>query len=280
MSGSLAASDRVAATGKETMRDANRFADRHAPLFAVIVTIAFLILLFVVVAIGARLPGPYGLEGEGAIGRMAIASLGVAILSSFGWMSDAGLAAGGDARSWLLMLPVLIYAVIVYPLLFTGTIALNLRDPLLSALVAANGFSAGLMEEIVFRGLIFCALLKHWGRSRTGTARSLLLSAALFSLPHALNLFAGSDTLRVCAQLVWAFLLGIAFGSLVLAGGSLWPVAFLHGLSNAFVHVNRLGANAQTSPAAAILLALASVPPLAYALIVLARTRSARRTQL
>jgi membrane protease YdiL (CAAX protease family) len=101
--------------------------------------------------------------------------------------------------------------------------------------------------------------------------KSLLVSSLLFSAPHALNLLAGHDTLRVVAQLVWAVLLGAVFGMLLLAGGSLWPVAALHGLGNAFIHANRLGQVVQVSGSSAFLLAIAPVPLVIYSALLLKR---------
>jgi membrane protease YdiL (CAAX protease family) len=156
-------------------------------------------------------------------------------------------------------------------LLFTGKLSLNLQDTFLSGLVAANGFAAGMMEEVVFRGLVLCALLRRWGGRKHGLARSLIVSSLLFSVPHALNVFAGAEILRVLAQLVWAGLLGIVFGTLLMAGGSLWPIAALHGLGNAVIHVNRLGATVELTPRSALILALAPIPLVLYGLLLLRR---------
>jgi membrane protease YdiL (CAAX protease family) len=247
----------------------NRFADQRALLFSVTATVAFVILLFAVVVLGALLPRPYGLEAEGTIGRLALAGLVLFILSDLGWLRPNGLAVQTGTYPWLIVVLPFVYGATVYPLLFTGKLSLNLRDPVLSALVAANGFAAGLMEELVFRGLILYALLRHWGSHRSGLVKSLVTSSLLFSVPHALNVFAGSEPIRVAAQLVWAVLLGIVFGMLVLAGGNIWPVAALHGVLNALVHVNGLGEGVKPTALSAVLLAIAPVPLLAYGVLLL-----------
>src|SRR5215470_7854234 len=95
------------------------------------------------------------------------------------------------------------------------------------------------------------------------------ISSLLFSVPHALNLFAGHAEARVVAQLVWAFLLGIVFAYLRIAGGSIWPVAVLHGTMNAFAHVNRLGIEIQPSLLRAATLAFAPIPLCIYGAILL-----------
>src|SRR5262249_17476672 len=147
---------------------------------------------------------------------------------------------------WII-LPVAIYSLIVYPLLFTGTLALNLSDPNLASGVACNGFAAGGLEEFVFRGLILSLWLSSDLKDqKLGNAwRAVVASALSFSLPHALNLFTGHTEARVIAQLVWSFLLGAVFACLRIVGQSIWPVAVLHGAMNAFVHVNRIGVEVQ-----------------------------------
>jgi membrane protease YdiL (CAAX protease family) len=62
-------------------------------------------------------------------------------------------------RGWAIILPVAAYSLVVYPLIFTGTLGLNLSQPNVAAGVAFNGFAAGALEELVFRGLILSLLL-------------------------------------------------------------------------------------------------------------------------
>jgi membrane protease YdiL (CAAX protease family) len=174
-------------------------------------------------------------------------------------------------RSWWIVLPVAIYSLILYPLLFTGTLALNLSDSNLVGGVACNGFAAGALEELVFRGLILSFWLSPELKDQNlGNAwRAIVVSALFFSLPHALNLFAGHAEARVIAQLVWSFLLGAVFACLRIVGRSIWPVAVLHGVMNAFVHVNRLGVEVQPSMLGAVALACAPLPLCLYAAILL-----------
>jgi membrane protease YdiL (CAAX protease family) len=197
----------------------------------------------------------------------------IVIIRQRNWARQA--LASPSLRSWGITLPVAVYSLLVYPLLFTGKLGLNLSQPSLAAGVALNGFAAGALEDLVFRGLILSLLLnsnsddqswnKMWG--------AILISALLFSLPHLLNLFAGHAEARVLAQLVWSFLLGVVLACLRITGRSVWPVAVLHGVMNAFVHVNRLGIEIQPSPLRAAALALAPVPLCIYGAILLRKRR-------
>lgn len=214
-------------------------------------------------------------EAIGAGGRAVVGVGALVGLAALGWRR--WLAGPGSGLSWFLVLPPLVYVLAVYPPLFTGSYAVPTGDPSLVALVALNGLAAGVMEDLVFRGLVLGSLLAAWGQGRGGLGRALVVSSLFFSVPHALNVLAGADPVRTTAQLVWAFLLGVVFAALTVAGGTVWPVALLHGLGNALIHANRLGHDGATEPAAAVLLALAPLPLVTYSWFVLRRGRQLER---
>lgn len=244
---------------------------RRPVLFSVSVTIGFVLLVLASAVAGKASGRPASLEAVGAAGRGVIAAAALLSLAKLGWLR--WLAGPGRPVSWLLVVPPLGYVLGVYPPLFTGGYAMSLGDRGLAALVATDGFAAGVAEEIVFRGLVLGALLRAWDPGGTRPWRAVLVSSLLFSAPHALNVLAGDEPLRTGAQLVWALLLGLVFGALVVSGGSIWPVALLHGVANAVIHVNRLGHTSPMSVTTAVLLALAPLPLLGYAAFVLRRHR-------
>jgi CAAX protease family protein len=248
-----------------------RLAERHPVLFSVIVTITFVLLVAVVAITGKLAGGAHRLEAIGALGRLCMAFLGLAGLLYLGWGHDLGIWPIPSIRTWKPVLPALLYVLLVYPPLFTGSYALNVSDRALAVLVALNGFAAGVMEEIFFRGLVLGSFLKSWGSSPRAIAKALVVSALLFSVPHALNVLAGADPLRTAAQVVWAFLLGVVFAGFVIIVRSIWPVALLHGFANAVVHVNRIGHDVTPTAGSAVFMALAPLPLLLYVYILLER---------
>lgn len=248
-----------------------RLTERRPILFSVLATVVFVVAIVLISFVGALTRHPAALEAVGAVGRGGITVLAAVLLSRVGAPCARLLRFPREPRAWLIGLLPLLYVVVAYPLLFTGRLSLNLSDPVLAASVGANGFSAGVVEEAIFRGIILCVLTRHWGVSRKGLVRVLLATSALFSLPHALNVFAGADPLRVLAQLVWAVLLGIVFAALVLVSNSIWPAAVVHGVANAVVHVNRLGVAIEPSGGLTVLMALAPLPLVVYAILLLRR---------
>jgi len=216
---------------------------------------------------------PAAREYAAGIARVIVGLIVMVTIRQWNWGLNA--LSSPPPWSWAITLPVAVYCLVVYPLLFTGTLSLNLSQPNLAAGVAFNGFAAGALEELVFRGLILSLLLSANSDDQrpSNTRRAILISALLFSLPHAINLLVGHTEARVLAQLVWSFLVGVVFACLRIAGRSIWPVAVLHGAMNAFVHVNRLGVEIQPSLIGAAALAFAPVPLCIYGAILLHKQR-------
>ena len=243
-------------------------------LIGLAVTIVFIAATVLLVSVPAsRFTDPAAREYAAGIARIIVGLVVVLII----WQSKLGwnVLRRPTLRSWEITVPVAAYSLVVYPLLFTGTLGLNLSQLNVATGVAFNGFAAGALEELVFRGLILSLLLGDNldDQNSSNTWRAIIISALLFSVPHALNLFVGHAGARVVAQLVWSFLLGIVFACLRISGRSIWPVAVLHGVMNAFVHVNRLGVEIQPSLLRAAMLAFAPVPLCFYGAILL-RKRS------
>jgi len=238
------------------------------------ITIVFIAATVLLVSVPAsRFTDPAAREYAAGIARVIVGLIVIVTIRQRNWGLNA--LSSPSPRSWAITLPVAVYCLVVYPLLFTGTLSLNLSQPNLAAGVAFNGFAAGALEELVFRGLILSLLLSANSDDQrlSNTWRAILISALLFSVPHALNLLAGHAEARVLAQVVWSFLLGVVFACLRIAGRSIWPVAVLHGAMNAFVHVNRLGIEIQPSLLRAATLAFAPVPLCIYGAILLHKQR-------
>lgn len=234
------------------------------------ITIAFLAATIFLVSLPAsRFTDPAGREYAAAVARFIVGFIAIFAIRKLNWDSD--VLTSPSSRAWMMVVPVAVYSLIVYPVLFTGTLGLNLSQPSQAGGVALNGFAAGALEELVFRGLILSLVLNANSHDQrlSDVWQAILISSVLFSVPHALNLFAGHAEARVVAQLIWAFLLGVVFACLRIAGRSIWTVAVLHGVINAFVHVNRLGIEIQPSLLRAAALAFAPIPLCIYGAVLL-----------
>lgn len=86
----------------------------------------------------------------------------------------------------------------------------------------------GLMEELLFRGLLFRAM------ERTNRLPAVIVSSVTFGAGHIVNLFNGSGTDPVAGicQVFYATALGFMLLMVFLRGGSLIPCILFHGLFN------------------------------------------------
>lgn len=106
----------------------------------------------------------------------------------------------------------------VNPAQFKTMAALQMPDKILTFLLAA--VAAPIVEETMFRGLLYSAL-----RDRFGILGAAMLSAALFSLVH--------PTLPGGFLTIWA--IGIALALVYERRGSLLPGMILHGIHNGLI---------------------------------------------
>ncbi len=81
----------------------------------------------------------------------------------------------------------------------------------------------GFVEELIFRGFLFKAILKD-GSVKT----AIIVSSVTFGLGHILNLFIGQDLVETLNQVVFAVAVGFLFTMAFYKGGSLWPCILAH----------------------------------------------------
>jgi len=86
------------------------------------------------------------------------------------------------------------------------------------------------LEEVAFRGVILSLFLTRYPKPA-----SLVIAALSFGVTHLGNLASGRELAWVLGQVLWASILGLFYGVVVLKSGSLWPAMLVHYLSNLFV---------------------------------------------
>lgn len=88
--------------------------------------------------------------------------------------------------------------------------------------------SVALMEELFFRALLLPFLREKFRKYKGGFYLSVLLSAALFSLMHLINLFYGAPFGAIALQIGYTFLLGIMFGVMFCITKNVWLCVIVH----------------------------------------------------
>ena len=92
----------------------------------------------------------------------------------------------------------------------------------LSILMMLNLALAGYVEEVIFRGFLFRALLKD------GLKSAIIISAVTFGIGHIVNLANTADVFGVLLQVCYAVVIGFLYTVIVLKGKSLLPCILSH----------------------------------------------------
>lgn len=87
----------------------------------------------------------------------------------------------------------------------------------------------GIVEEIIFRGFLFRALLK-----RNSASAAIIISSLSFGMGHLINLLTGQGGIDSLIQVILACSWGYLFSAVFYVSGSLWICMLAHGLINAF----------------------------------------------
>lgn len=223
-----------------------RFAGRRPVWFGIVITLLLVVVQVVagVVAYGAKDPVTRSLLVTAVRGLGAV--LWLVLLYRLGWLRASGVSRLGDWLLWVLVLVLVVYDVGAHMWAFFGNFRLPIEDPAFALATALDHIiDGGLTQELVFRGLVLCALVQVWGRSRRGLAKSTLVSSVIFGLVHSVNLIMVLATgdkaaAMVGMQVVSTLLAGIYYAALVLYGGSFWPVAVIHAALNATINVRAI----------------------------------------
>lgn len=100
---------------------------------------------------------------------------------------------------------------------------LALTTPLaVTLLMMVNKAVAGYVEEIIFRGFLFRAMVKDNLKS------AIIVSAVTFGAGHIVNLANTADTMGVLLQVCYAIAIGFLYTIIAYKGGSLWPCIASH----------------------------------------------------
>lgn len=119
--------------------------------------------------------------------------------------------------------------------------ALN-RSVLETILYILFMFCVGFLEEVIFRGLLFKALL------RDGTKSAIIISSVTFGIGHIVNLINGSgaELLPNLLQVSYAIAIGFAFVMIFYKSGSIIACIVTHSIYNAVSAVANEAARTDT----------------------------------
>ena len=164
---------------------------RHHPVgFVLTLTILWVVMLLIFMGIASTVfHKPYSDAMTVSIGRLAVTACVLLLAWRLDWLKASGIFSLGSWRIWLLALEGLgLYGgASLYS--FYGSIAFDLSSLLRlpdARTAVTTHFVAGLSEEILFRGLLFYALIRVFGEIQPGNPweRSPLLCSLCAGAYH------------------------------------------------------------------------------------------------
>lgn len=114
---------------------------------------------------------------------------------------------------------------------------LSAVDPINLILLLLGCLMVGFAEEYLFRGLLQSLFIKKYRSRENGIFISILITSVIFGGFHLLNLVKNDNVGQVLTQVVFAMLIGVFFGVLVIKTNKLIPVAITHGMINFFFSI-------------------------------------------
>ncbi|MGD8398740.1 MAG: CPBP family intramembrane metalloprotease [Anaerolineae bacterium] len=219
------------------MRSLQRFAAARPLPFVLLAMVAWIVIAGLAVLVAARvLHVPSGGNVAQSLGMLTATACLLWLMRSWGWLRVAGVTALGSRRLWMVTAGLTVYVVIGYQIGFFGGIALNTSSPWDSGVaqsILAGQAVVGIAEEFLFRGLLLCALVQAWGKSRRGLLAAVTVPALLFGLTHIAQVSAGNPLDDTLMTMLNGLVSGLWYGAFVLLGGSIWPAVLFHAASNA-----------------------------------------------
>ncbi len=185
-------------------------------------------LLWIGIYCAASIPvrGNFGDESPLMLAVLLIIAAGIAVfVKRYGLAGKYGLCKiKGKAGDYLFFVPMIVLAMgnlwggvgVAYPGIYQVFAVLSM-------------LLIGFIEEMIFRGFLFRALLK-----RDSAPVAVTISAVTFGIGHIVNLLAGQGGLESAVQVLFAVAWGYMFTMVYYKSGSLWVCVLVHGVVDVF----------------------------------------------
>jgi membrane protease YdiL (CAAX protease family) len=116
-----------------------------------------------------------------------------------------------------------------------------------------------MFEEVLWRGVILTLFL-----SRYSKRKSIVITTVGFGFFHLLSFLEGHEVVWVLGNVVWAVIIGLFYGYVVLKSDSLLPAMLVHWLGNTFIYAFtryiQLNASVTTNALYGVIITLGLVP--------------------
>jgi len=123
----------------------------------------------------------------------------------------------GKAREYLYFVPLILISTVN----FWNGVTMNI-SPLETLLYIISMVFVGILEELIFRGLLFKGMRKD------NITAAIVVSSLTFGMGHIVNLLYGAPLLDTLLQLVYASGIGFCYTAIFLVSGSIRPCIISH----------------------------------------------------
>ena len=225
-----------------------KFYDKNELVFSIIWIIAYCVLA----SIGDNLSDALGISKVITLPILLVLSAILFLFIKRNYLTEKyGLCKADVAASKMLFyIPIII--------LLTANMWHGFRvnmSPLETFLYILSMFCVGFLEELIFRGLLFNAMLPN------GKNSAIIVSSVTFGVGHIINLINGSgaELLPNLLQVVYAIAVGFMFVMIYYRTKSLLPCIITHGVFNALsAFANEAGLTSKEQIVSCILITLIS----------------------
>ena len=128
----------------------------------------------------------------------------------------------GNAKGFLWFAPLILLSTVN----FWNGVTLN-TSPLETLLYILSMCFVGILEEVIFRGMLFNGMCKN------NVKAAIIVSSLTFGAGHIVNLFLGEPVFDTALQLVYASAIGFCYTAVFYSGGSILPCIASHIFVNA-----------------------------------------------
>ena len=164
----------------------------------------------------------------------------------------------GSCRAFLWFIPLAVISCVN----FWNGVTVN-ASPLETVLFILSMCFVGILEEVIFRGLLFRGMCE--GNVKT----AIIVSSLTFGVGHAVNLLLGAPVLETVLQLIYASAIGFCYTVVFYVGGSIVPCI----VSHVFVNSTSIFAVEPSGTKQMVMAAVQTVLSIGYGLWLLRRTK-------
>ena len=185
------------------------FVDKHPVQASILLTLLAIVLIPLVTEMVSALLNIGMYYWLLSLAVLVIVSLIVLVLYKLWFRPEfSGMIPGNLKEGCILLLPAVPYWLI--SLGYSYVFEKETLAPHMSGVIIRTALTAGILEELCFRGLMVTTLLRQW-RKKDKYLQAAIVSGVVFGLIHATNAIVGADLVRTGMQVLDAGFIGVFF---------------------------------------------------------------------